>query len=106
MSTSKTYLFSLLLLFVSSSLLAQEIIVPVLDNAYLNGNNVYPKQKKRASLPFLDDFSYKASLPNPALWEEGEVYINNTMGIDVPTQGVATFDGLNEQGRPYNPNNF
>ncbi|MCI5056251.1 MAG: T9SS type A sorting domain-containing protein [Flavobacteriales bacterium] len=30
------------------------------------------------------------------------VYINNGMGIDPPTIGVATFDGLDHRGNPYN----
>ncbi len=106
MSLIKTRYILFFFLAFSLSLHAQETVVPIQDNAYLSSVNSYPKNKKRATLPFLDDFSYRASLPNPALWEDQQVFINNTMGINVLTQGVATFDGLNQEGRPYNPNNF
>lgn len=41
--------------------------------------------------------------PQPlVLWEEDDVYINGTYPIDPPTVGVATFDGLDRTGYPYN----
>lgn len=60
-------------------------------------------------LPFFDDFSEPFSrlrtdadlYPNPDLWEGNTVYINNHMAINPISQGVATFDGLDEQGRAY-----
>ncbi len=107
MSLTKGYLLFAILMVLPCSLFAQEIVVPIQDNPFIkNRENVYPTKKYRASLPFLDDFSYRASLPSPDLWEEQQVFINNTMGQGVVTQGVATFDGLNEQGRPYRPNDF
>jgi len=36
------------------------------------------------------------------LWIDNFVYRNNTYAIDPPSYGVATFDGLNEVGYPYN----
>lgn len=36
------------------------------------------------------------------LWIENSALINNTYPINPPTIGVATFDGLNEYGLPYN----
>lgn len=68
------------------------------------------------SLPFFDDFSTGSPLPgsgypgvvepDPARWQPGSgVYINNTMGINQPTVGVASFDGLAANGRPYVLNN-
>ena len=36
------------------------------------------------------------------LWEDDDVYINGTYPIDPPTIGVATFDGLDRTGYPYN----
>lgn len=73
------------------------------------------------SLPFFDDFStespssapagpgdasVKRLRPNPARWQPGSgVYINNTMAINQPTVGVASFDGLNASGLPYVRNN-
>jgi len=84
---------------------AQEKIVPIKFNPHSNQPTI-PKKKKRASLPFFDDFANQSSIPNSVRWEESQVFINNTMGVGVISQGVATFDGLNEQGRPYRPNNF
>ncbi|AQG80339.1 T9SS type A sorting domain-containing protein [Spirosoma montaniterrae] len=62
-------------------------------------------------LPFFDDFSTSAGrpgldLPNPARWVPGSgVYINNSMGINQPTVGIASFDGLRANGLPYTQNN-
>lgn len=62
-------------------------------------------------LPFFDDFATAAARsgstqPDPARWVTGSgVYINNTMAIDQPTINVATFDGLQANGRPYVSNN-
>ena len=53
------------------------------------------------SLPFQDDFSSTQTFPNPSHWTDYQVYVNNHMAINAPTLGVATFDGLNEQGSPY-----
>jgi Secretion system C-terminal sorting domain len=35
------------------------------------------------------------------LWEEDDVFINGTYPIDPPTVGVATFEGLDRTGYPY-----
>lgn len=52
-------------------------------------------------LPFQDDFSSTEIFPNSLNWTDYQVYINNHMAVNAPTLGVATFDGLNEQGIPY-----
>lgn len=63
------------------------------------------------NLPFFDDFSTTSfqpgvSLPDPARWEPGSgVYLNNTLAINHPTVGVASFDGLRANGRAYIQNN-
>ncbi|GAB3779470.1 hypothetical protein GCM10028818_30050 [Spirosoma horti] len=62
-------------------------------------------------LPFFDDFSTASGRPgldqpDPTLWRPGSgVYINNTMAIGQPTVNVASFDGLQANGRPYVQNN-
>ncbi|GAB2603316.1 T9SS type A sorting domain-containing protein [Spirosoma areae] len=59
------------------------------------------------SLPFFDDFSTASGRPgldhpDPVRWQPGSgVYINNTMAINQPTVNVASFDGLQANGRPY-----
>ncbi|MFB0997575.1 MAG: hypothetical protein QMC28_02590, partial [Flavobacteriales bacterium] len=37
-----------------------------------------------------------------SLWQDNFAFRNNDYGINPPTIGVVTFDGLNENGYPYN----
>ncbi|MCC5917573.1 MAG: T9SS type A sorting domain-containing protein [Cryomorphaceae bacterium] len=60
-----------------------------------------PESDDTINIPFVDDFSYRSNIPNPKLWADRDVYVNNTYGINPPTIGVATFDGLDSNGRPY-----
>jgi hypothetical protein len=53
------------------------------------------------TIPFLDDFSYPGPYPDPAHWQDNLVFINRDYAYSPPTIGVATFDGLNEKGYPY-----
>lgn len=52
-------------------------------------------------LPYFDDFSTSSVYPDFNKWTDDNVFINNTMAIDPPSVGVATFDGLNSNGSPY-----
>ncbi len=59
------------------------------------------------NLPFWDDFSFSDSVatPNRSLWLYGaSVLINNGIGINQPTKNVASFDGADSVGKPYNVN--
>lgn len=56
------------------------------------------------SLPFFDDFYQNEIYPNPALWADNYVYINTTYPVETITVGVATFDGTDSKGKPYNVN--
>jgi Secretion system C-terminal sorting domain len=55
-------------------------------------------------LPFFDDFSSaKNALPVASLWQQnGGVYINNSLANTQPTINIATFDGRDAKGVPYN----
>jgi Secretion system C-terminal sorting domain len=53
------------------------------------------------TLPFMDDFSYSGPYPDRNLWADDKVFINNTMAHQPPSVGVATFDALNHNGKPY-----
>ncbi len=63
------------------------------------------------SLPFWDDFSFtpvndtsnaESNLPLSSLWSRGDsVWVNDGLGINVPTINVASFDGLDSLGLPY-----
>ena len=56
------------------------------------------------ALPFWDDFSFSGQSVDSSLWQNGVgVFINPAIGITQPTINVATFDGINAKGRPYDP---
>jgi hypothetical protein len=61
---------------------------------------------KPKKLPFWDDFSFVNSpMPQDSLWQFGQyVWVNNGLGINPPSLGVVTFDGLDSLGKPYNVN--
>lgn len=40
------------------------------------------------------------------LWQDDDVHINGTYGVDPPSIGVATFDGLSRTGYPYDFPNY
>ena len=77
-------------------------------NANLNNpNSPYikkstPNNKAILTLPFIDDFSQNYIFPDPALWQDINVYINSNFPDNPITYGVATFDGLDSTGTPYN----
>jgi Secretion system C-terminal sorting domain len=55
-------------------------------------------------LPFWDDFSFSNSVyyPHDSLWLYGNsVLLNFGIGINPPSLGVVTFDGLDSLGLPY-----
>lgn len=59
------------------------------------------------SLPFFDDFANNPNgyYPDCAKWEnDQQAYINQGMAYQPPSIGVATLDGLNSVGEPYNRN--
>lgn len=56
-------------------------------------------------LPFFDDFSSNEDVyPSCSHWQDDHVYVNKSMAAQPPSIGVATFDGLNSIGMPYNMN--
>ena len=54
------------------------------------------------ALPFWEDFSGPQGQPNAQLWfQSPNVTVNRNMGINPPSMGVASFDGLTANGLPY-----
>lgn len=95
----------LLLICLGYGVHAQEMVLPLQENAVIKKrstqkNNVSNKPTA-LTLPFFEDFTDYDPYPNPARWEDKEVYINNTMGKGVVSRGVATFDALNAKGAIY-----
>ncbi len=89
------------------SAVAQENVVPLNFNGDLiKGEKLSPKSSANKTtsltLPFFEDFTGYSSYPDNTFWTDREVYINNTMCVQPVSRGVATFDGLNGDGLPYN----
>lgn len=66
----------------------------------------FPQSRARITaltLPFFDDFSTaKNGQAIPSLWQiGGGVFVNNNLAVNQPTVNVATFDGLQANGFPY-----
>ena len=64
-------------------------------------------QKRSVSLdtlPFVDDFALNGPFPDTDLWEDNHIFINQGLAKNPPSIGVATFDGLDKNGRPYGRN--
>src|SRR5690554_1485609 len=82
---------------------SQESVAPLQANNKINNYTAFPKSqiKSLQSLPFFDDFGDNSPFPNPNLWKDKSVYINNHLGKDLISKGCATFDGLDENGVPY-----
>ena len=101
----KTKLFFILLLFNVSVFAQQELIIPLKYNKVLQNstNNIFMRSAVvNLDLPFIDDFSNNNEYPDQTKWLDQTVYVNNNFGVNTYSIGVATFDGLNEQGNPYN----
>lgn len=104
--------YTILLLTFSISGFCQLIIVPVQkDFIASKNNNTYNARTQDVTpitLPFWDDFStIRNGNADPALWQYGQsVWVNEGMGINPPSLNVATFDGLDSLGRPYNVNDI
>ena len=106
----------LFLVLITTSLSAQVQLIPV-GHASLPINHVNARQSGTQaldtvlSLPFWDDFSQIARdtlgfpTPDTLRWtpESTNVRINTGLAINPPTVGVASFDGVDARGRPYNP---
>jgi len=106
--------FPVLLLFVfffpSDVLFGQEQVIPIGSNAQIKTylHNPESQNLRRSSLPgdtvtlpFVDDFSKPGIYPDNALWADSDAFINETFCVAPPTIGVATLDGIDQYGIPY-----
>ncbi|HWY10092.1 MAG TPA: T9SS type A sorting domain-containing protein [Bacteroidia bacterium] len=93
---------------------AQEYLRPLNGNINLiyrnpqNSPNQNSQQEKlfikQDTIPFFEDFYYAPDSPYPTAkhWLDSNVYVNTGFAIAPPSIGVATFDGLDKNGYPYN----
>ncbi|MEQ9415121.1 MAG: hypothetical protein RIF39_14905 [Cyclobacteriaceae bacterium] len=100
----------LALIFVINAQLAfsQFTFVPIpKEKSSKSGYSARTQELTPMPLPFWDDFSFsnRQDSPHDTLWNSSNsVSLNLGLGINPPSLGVATFDGLNEFGSPYVPN--
>lgn len=91
---------------------AQEYVLPLFTNInyhtyysqqFLKPNSTSKVSSISLSLPFFDDFNYADKQPYPDInrWQDSSVYINYGYAKYPLSIGVATFDGLNKRGVPY-----
>lgn len=80
----------------------QWIIKPIHDHRDAPNARTTQQTATPVPLPFWDDFSQAKNVPDSTLWETGrDIFVNNTLGQNAPTQGVATFDGLRFTGQAH-----
>ncbi|MBA2406683.1 MAG: hypothetical protein H0V65_01635, partial [Chitinophagales bacterium] len=92
--------------FIYHTILAQEQLIPLRFNSLLFDTKAQTHTRSAISLPFLDDFSYEGLLPNPEWWINSGAFVNTTFPINPVSIGVATLDGLNGNGVPYDTLSF
>jgi len=92
----------ILLIFIlccSSFLHGQEVLSDLVSNPILKSKKFIPNTNKSVlALGFFDDFSYNSPVADPNFWQQSSIFINRTYPLNPPTIGVATFDGLDENG--------
>ncbi len=101
-------IYTVLLALINMSLVAQITTVSS-DFNYLVYNEFVKQQLQttlRAApdtldLPFFDDFAYPGPYPDQNSWIDNNVFINNSIGENPPSVGMASFDGLSSGGTPY-----
>lgn len=82
---------------------AQEFITHPISNGNLKLSAAHFRVTTldTVDLPFVDDFSNSLLHPDVTRWTDRNVYVNRDLAVHPITLGVATFDGLNSQGRAY-----
>lgn len=77
---------------------------PAIKKYILQGNPATAKSLAvgdTIDLPIVDDFSTTQVYPDQQNWADQDVYVNSQLARNPVTIGVATFDGLDDQGNPY-----
>ncbi len=98
------YLFILIFLFCSHFLLAQLEVrqVKPVSNDFEKKAKLSKQSIDTLAIPFFDDFSTYTGIPDSNRWELGSgALVTIGLGIFPPSRGVISFDGLNENGNPY-----
>jgi hypothetical protein len=75
------------------------------NSSFGNPDSPYNKKtnnKALLTLPFIDDFSQNYIFPDANKWQDMNAYVNSSFPENPITYGVATLDGLDSTGTPYN----
>jgi len=98
--------FYILLFWVLTQVANAQIIIKPLTQQTNTTARSAAVQNHTITLPFWDDFSTSIGKLDTTWWTVGsqeQVLIKPGIGIDPPSLGVATFDGVNVLGLPYLP---
>lgn len=102
----------MILVLYTTGVVAQEGVAPLGYRSEGKSQEAYhPSSKGSAAkttaitLPYFEDFTQSDFFPDTNRWADRQVYINNNMGVNPISRGVATFDALNENGLPYETQN-
>ncbi len=66
-----------------------------------SGPQTTHKSGQVLTLPFIDDFSFDEVYPSGEKWIDNHVYVNNTLGVDMKSFGIASFDAMDSTGAIY-----
>ena len=84
----------------SSTVAKDTICFKIVDSLGVETSaKVFLSVRPLLTLPFFDDFVQNKV--DSSKWTDGYVFVNYGMAINPPSLGVATFDGINEKGKPY-----
>lgn len=108
MSYKKAGLVATLVVLCITATFPQFTILPLpAETSAKSHKNARTQALSPMPLPFWDDFSFSnvPGFPHDTLWEDYQlVSVSHGLGVNPPSLGVATFDGLNAQGTPYDVN--
>lgn len=99
------YFYLLMFLIIAHCANAQLIVQP-LKTEIVENARISSSQNQTITLPFWDDFSTSIGKLDTTWWTVGsqqQVLIKSGIGIDPPSLGVVTFNGVNVIGQPYLP---
>ena len=104
MRMMKSSFLLLISMILSTFLFSQERVSPLKFNSQLSDVSKKSTNSVQSNpvLPFFDDFSNYKGYPKAELWQDKDVFVNNTYPINPINIGVATFDGLDSLGNPRN----
>lgn len=90
-----------------NSIISQGLVLTPLESLPLNSRVEYKTSRSSDSLsiPFFEDFSYQNSYPDNALWLDRSATVSSTLALRPPGYGIATLDGTDSNGKPYQATN-